>query len=573
MMAWVRSYLATSKKLLALILILGVTTVVFAVGLMFVAGYLISASADNAFSLLMLNIPLAFVQIFGLGKPIVRYVERLKSHEWVLRLTSDLRQRLFRAVQKHEREDRRHKTGELLGSLASDIEHVQNLYLRTVFPVLIAWLAGILLVIIAGVCSLALGLFALGMLVVLCVLLPLLATALNRARIDHVNTARAHLYATVTDQVLGAQDVAIAGRGSETAQRFMAQLACVRGEERSLERHDRWRLVFVQVLLLVSITVLIMWSADAFGGTQGGQADWIIAVALGFFPIIEVFAPLSQQFEEGLSHLDSLKRLSERDVLDPTEPPVAIVSAPQAPFTVEIDALEFAYVANQPTLDTFSMTIPYGQKLAILGKSGSGKSTLARLIHGDLEPTSGAIAIAGTSVRELAPAIWDYVGFVSQDSYIFAMSIMDNLRIGKPTITDAEAWEVLELVGLKSLVQSLPLGLETMADEAGLNFSGGQRQRLVLARVLLQDPPIIVLDEPTVGLDPLTEQRVLDTIMRAFASKTLIFITHHLQGIDAFDRVLFFEDGMLVMDGSPAQLAQTSERYQKLRAFDKGFFA
>ena len=572
-MAWVRSYLASSKKLLALILVLGVTTVVFAVGLMFVAGYLISASADNAFSLLMLNIPLAFVQIFGLGKPIVRYVERLKSHEWVLRLTSDLRLRLFRAVQKHEREYRRHRTGELLGSLASDIEHVQNLYLRTVFPVLIAWLAGVLLVIIAGVCSFALGLFALGMLVVLCVLLPLLAVALNRARIDQVNETRAGLYASVTDQVLGAQDVAIAGRGSETSQRFMDQLDRVRGEERTLECHDRWRLVLVQVLLLVSITVLIMWSASTFGGTQGGQANWIIAIALGFFPIIEVFAPLSQQFEEGLSHLDSLKRLSERDVLAAASSQDAPNVELEAPYTIELDALEFSYEANQPTLKSLSLTIPYGQKLAILGKSGSGKSTLARLIHGDLEPTAGTITIAGTPVRDLAPAIWDYVGFVSQDSYIFAMSIMDNLRIGKPNLSDAEAWEVLELVGLKALVQSLPHGLETMADEAGLNFSGGQRQRLVLARVLLQDPPIIVLDEPTVGLDPLTEQRVLDTILRVFATKTLIFITHHLQGIDAFDRVLFFEDGALIMDGSPAQLEQTSERYQKLRAFDRGFFS
>ena len=106
--------------------------------------------------------------------------------------------------------------------------------------------------------------------------------------------------------------------------------------------------------------------------------------------------------------------------------------------------------------------------------------------------------------------------------------------------------------------------------KAGLNFAGGQRGRLASARVLLQDPPIVVLDEPTVGLDPVTEQKVLDTIMRVFAEKTVIMITHHLQGVEAFDRVLFVEEGRLVMDGSPAVLLRENERYAKLLSFDRG---
>ncbi|WP_251197833.1 thiol reductant ABC exporter subunit CydC [Anaerotardibacter muris] len=573
MMASIRSYLSSSKKLLALILALGTTTVVFAVGLMFVAGYLISASADNAFSLLMLNIPLAFVQIFGLGKPIVRYIERLKSHEWVLRLTSDLRYKLFRAVQAHERNHRRFMTGELLGSLASDIEHVQNLYLRTVFPVLIAWIAGLLLTVIAGVCSLALGAFALGMLVVLCVLLPLLALAINRARIEGTQQMRANLYASVTDLVLGAQDIAIAGRGSEMRARFMDRFGLLRSQQRVIESRDRLRLMLVQFLLLISLTVLIAWATSAFGGGRGGASDWIVAVALGFFPIIEVFAPLSQQFEEGLGHLDALKRLDQRDLLDFQEDISEGSAAPNAPFDVRIGSLTFAYEQGKPALGSLSLTIPYGQKVAVLGKSGSGKSTLARLLHGDIDPTQGTIEIAEVPLSDLRPAIWDYVGFVAQDSYIFAMSIFDNLRIGKPDLSEEEAWHALDLVGLEAHVRSLPDGLETLASEAGLNFSGGQRQRLVLARVLLQDPPIVVLDEPTVGLDPLTEQRVLDTIFTLFASKTIVMITHHLQGIDAFDRVLFIEGGALEMDGTPDMLEHTNERYRQLRAFDRGFLA
>lgn len=570
MIAWIGENLASSKRLLLSILVLGVIGVVFAVGLMFVAGYLISASADNASSLLMLNIPLAFVQIFGLGKPIARYFERLKSHDWVLRLTSRLRHRLFLIVQMHVRDDHSWKTGEVLGTLADDIEHMQNLYLRTVFPILIAWLVGLLLVIIAGSCSIGLLIFALGMLIVLCVIIPMFSALLARARIERTSTDRALLYATVTDRVLGAQDITIAGRGSEVTKRFMHSFDLLRAEERTIERADRWRLLFIQVLLLIALFVVLWWTTCRFGGVTGGTADWIIAGALGFFPLIEVFAPLSREFEEAISHRESIERSASRGLLDDLPQGTVSVITPKDPLDLCLNGLSYSYDAVRFVLNDLSFTIPYGQKVAILGKSGSGKTTLARLMHGDLAPSQGGIELGGVQLRVLRDNIWDYIGLISQDSYVFAMSVMDNLRIGKIDVTAEEAWQALDAVGLRTYVESLPEGLETIASEAGLNFSGGQRQRLVLARVLLQDPPVIILDEPTVGLDPVTEQRILDAVLVSSAHKTLIMITHHLQGIDAFDRVVFLEEGRIVMDGAPAILADENERYRMLLAFDRG---
>lgn len=573
MISWMRRDLTVSGKLLASILVLGVVAVVFAIGLMFVAGYLISASADGVFSILMLNIPLAFVQIFGLGKPIARYFERLRSHDWVLRLTSAMRHQLFVLVQRRHREGGERRTGEVLGSLASDIEHVQNLYLRTVFPVLIAWLSGLLLVIVAGCCSLSLFVFALGMMVLLCLVLPALSILIGRARILRLNDDRARLYADVTDMVMGAQDVAIAGRGDRESTRFIREFERERATQRTNERIDRVRLLTIQVLLLVALLVILWWTTQRFGGVVGGSADWIVAVALGFFPIIEVLAPLSKQFEEGLSHRESLERLRTEGLLDVPTASAFAAPKPRGALDITMTRLEFHYDPSHEILRALSIEVPYGQHVAVLGKSGSGKTTLARLLHGDIEAVAGSIDIGGVPVGELRSIIWDYLGLISQDSYVFAMTIMDNLRIGKMGVTETQAWAALEAVGLKEHVESLPEKLETMADEAGLNFSGGQRQRLALARVLLQDPPIIVLDEPTVGLDPITEEKVLDTIMRLFADKTVVMVTHHLQGVDQFDRVLFLEDGMLVMDGSPQRLAQEDERYRKLLAFDKGFFS
>lgn len=610
-----RLNLAISKKLLAKILVLGLTASVFAVGLMFVAGYLISASADNISSILMLNLPLAFVQIFGLGKPIARYFERLKSHDWVLRLTSALRYQLFTVAQAWQRANQRLQTGDVLESLAHDIEQVQNLYLRTVFPVLIAWMVGVLLVVIAGCFSPALFVFALLTVLLLGLILPAFAVLLNKARIAAITKQRTQLHEEVTDAVLGAQDVAIAGRGASITAALQQKFDALQVSERNVKRKDRARLVLIQVLLLIGCLVLVWWSAQQFGGVAGGRADWIIAVALGFFPLIEIFAPLPQQFESGVSQTESLQRLSSLGLAGATAPsgtgapsgttasvnstklanPAVSVSL-TPPYDIVFEHVSFAYpdngavssgtaTTNSITVDTataatdvvaktvledITLTIPYGQKIAVLGKSGSGKTTLARLLHGDITPSKGYVTLASVPIAKIRDFIWDYFGLISQDSYIFAMSIIDNLRIGKIEATESEIWDVLEAVDLKSYVETLPDGLNTMADEAGLRFSGGQRQRLVLARVLLQNPPIVVLDEPTVGLDPVTERVVLDTIQRVLADKTVVMITHHLQGIEGFDRVIFVEEGHLVMDGSPRALEQTNVRYQKLLMFDRG---
>lgn len=610
-----RLNLAISKKLLAKILVLGLTASVFAVGLMFVAGYLISASADNISSILMLNLPLAFVQIFGLGKPIARYFERLKSHDWVLRLTSALRYQLFTVAQAWQRANQRLQTGDVLESLAHDIEQVQNLYLRTVFPVLIAWMVGVLLVVIAGCFSPALFVFALLTVLLLGLILPAFAVLLNKARIAAITKQRTQLHEEVTDAVLGAQDVAIAGRGASITAALQQKFDALQVSERNVKRKDRARLVLIQVLLLIGCLVLVWWSAQQFGGVAGGRADWIIAVALGFFPLIEIFAPLPQQFESGVSQTESLQRLSSLGLAGATAPsgtgapsgttasvnstklanPAVPVSL-TPPYDIVFEHVSFAYpdnvtvssgtaTADSITVDTataatdvvaktvledITLTIPYGQKIAVLGKSGSGKTTLARLLHGDITPSKGYVTLASVPIAKIRDFIWDYFGLISQDSYIFAMSIIDNLRIGKIEATESEIWDVLEAVDLKSYVETLPDGLNTMADEAGLRFSGGQRQRLVLARVLLQNPPIVVLDEPTVGLDPVTERVVLDTIQRVLADKTVVMITHRLQGIEDFDRVIFVEEGHLVMDGSPRALEQTNVRYQKLLMFDRG---
>ena len=211
-----------------------------------------------------------------------------------------------------------------------------------------------------------------------------------------------------------------------------------------------------------------------------------------------------------------------------------------------------------------------GQTLGLVGRSGAGKSTLAALLRGDRVPAKGHVTLNGIDTSKFGDQMSNYFSIINQTPYLFNTSIANNLRLGNEDATDEQLWDVLERVGLANMVKKLPNQLETMVQEAGLRFSGGERHRLALARILLKDAPIILLDEPTVGLDPITEQAVINTIMTQLKDKTLIWITHHLQGIDLMDQVIFIEDGELNMQGSPAELWKNEERYRQLKKADQG---
>ncbi|MCC9928596.1 ATP-binding cassette domain-containing protein, partial [Streptococcus agalactiae] len=197
-------------------------------------------------------------------------------------------------------------------------------------------------------------------------------------------------------------------------------------------------------------------------------------------------------------------------------------------------------------------------------------STLASLLRGDLKASQGEITLGDADVSIVGDCISNYIGVIQQAPYLFNTTLLNNIRIGNQDASEEDVWKVLERVGLKEMVTDLSDGLYTMVDEAGLRFSGGERHRIALARILLKDVPIVILDEPTVGLDPITEQALLRVFMKELEGKTLVWITHHLKGIEHADRILFIENGQLELEGSPQELSQSSQRYRQLKASDDG---
>ena len=563
---WVKPYLQRYKAPLMLAIFLGFCTLFSAGALMFNSGYLISKSASLPENILLVYVPIVLTRAFGVSRPVFRYIERLTSHNWVLKMTSKLRRKLYHTLEKDAMVfKQKYRMGDILGLLAEDIQYIQNLYLRTIFPLIIALILYAFIVIAVGVFSIFFALYLALLLFILVIVLPVWSVVVNGARQEREKTLKTELYTDLTDNVLGVADWIFSQRGVEyvdTHLQVEQELYQVQDQKRLFNRRVH---VLFQLIYSFVVIGLIVWTSQRFVGNHGGAANWIAAFVLSAFPVVDAFVVLPEAMQESNVYKDSINRLNALDET-PDEAPKNIEVTDTR---IQVEDLSFGYDYHL-VLDRLDLTIEPGEKIAILGKSGSGKSTLASLIRGDLKPQNGLLTLGGVPTYQFGDAMSHYISVIQQAPYLFHTTILNNVRMANTNKSEEEVWQVLERVGLKKLVEQLPEGLHTMVDEAGLRFSGGERHRMALARILLQDTPIVLLDEPTVGLDPLTEQALIDTFFSQLQDKTVIWITHHLQGIEIMDRVIFIEDGRLEMSGTPADLAQNNARFQQLKAIDEG---
>ena len=563
---WVKPYLQRYKAPLMLAIFLGFCTFFSAGALMFNSGYLISKSASLPENILLVYVPIVLTRAFGVSRPVFRYIERLTSHNWVLKMTSKLRRKLYHTLEKDAMVfKQKYRMGDILGLLAEDIQYIQNLYLRTIFPLIIALILYAFIVIAVGMFSIFFALYLALLLFILVIVLPVWSVVVNGARQEREKTLKTELYTDLTDNVLGVADWIFSQRGVEyvdTHLQVEQELYQVQDQKRLFNRRVH---VLFQLIYSFVVIGLIVWTSQHFVGNHGGAANWIAAFVLSAFPVVDAFVVLPEAMQESNVYKDSINRLNALDET-PDEAPKNIEVTDTR---IQVEDLSFSY-DHHLVLDRLDLTIEPGEKIAILGKSGSGKSTLASLVRGDLKPQNGLLTLGGVPTYQFGDAMSHYISVIQQAPYLFHTTILNNVRMANTNKSEEEVWQVLERVGLKKLVEQLPEGLHTMVDEAGLRFSGGERHRMALARILLQDTPIVLLDEPTVGLDPLTEQALIDTFFSQLQDKTVIWITHHLQGIEIMDRVIFIEDGRLEMSGTPADLAQNNARFQQLKAIDEG---
>lgn len=570
---WVKSFLKDNKPLLILVIILGFMTALSASALMFTSGYLISKASTRPYNILLIYVPIVLTRAFGISRPAFRYAQRLTSHNWVLKMTSKLRLRLYNTIEKSGIfYKEKFQTGNLLSVLTEDVGHIQNMYLRTIFPSLVALLAYIFIIIATGIISLPLGIAMFILFSILLFIGPIISLTINGDHIVNKKKERTKLYEKITDNVLGVGDWNVSGQKErffeniEKEEKNLAQL------EKELRSYGRKRNLTFQVIFVFVAIVMLIFTGIYF--KDFSNKNWIAAFVLCVFPLADTFIPLSDGMEEMASHEKSIKNINSlSDMVENRVYKTVEYSIEDAKTAISVKKLTFSYnqgLETRKILDDISFDIAKKQKICILGKSGAGKSTLMKILRGDLYDYNGEVKIFDKDMKNVDLGKEKIVGVLNQSPWIFNTTIFNNLRLGDDKLTYSKASEIIKMVGLEGKINSLEKGMDTIIDEGGKNLSGGEKQRMALARILAMDTPIILLDEPTVGLDPVTEHELLDTIFKVFKDKTIVWVTHHLQDIEKMDRGLYLKDGKFIMDDAPSTLIKENEFFKMLYNIDKG---
>ncbi|MBD8498049.1 amino acid ABC transporter ATP-binding/permease protein [Paenibacillus arenosi] len=650
---WIRPYFSTHTWRFALIVFLGLLTALCASALMFTSGYLISKSSLRPENILMVYVPVVLVRTFGISRSVVHYVERLVGHDTILRILSHMRVRLYRLLEPQALFIRsRFRTGDILGMLADDIEYLQNIFMRTIFPSIVALAAYVVVIAALGWFDPAFALLMAFYIALLIFVLPALSLYVNKARNRQLKQKRNQLYQKLTDAVLGMGDWVISGRQATFVNDYEREEAEVARIERSLSNWSKWRTFAAQGVVGAVVISMIYWAAQMFAA-QAIDATLIAAFVLVVFPMMEAFLPVSDAIDKLPQYTDSLDRMAKvdqgegegesrnkskhegesegarknsitsgeqqasesaeraadgragksrgnydscgnsdnhenhenhenRDNHDKCDKrshsdsssliTEKLVQAARQSAHIRIEHASYRYEqGSEMAVEELSLDIPQGKKIAVIGRSGAGKSTLLKLIQGALAPTSGAVTINGTPADAYAGAdrIATVVSVLNQSPHLFDTTVANNIRLGRYDASEEELRQAARQARLDGLIESLPEGYLTPMHEAGQRFSGGERQRVALARILLQQTPVVLLDEPTVGLDPRTERELLATMFDAMADKSLIWITHHLVGVEQMDEVIFMEEGRIIMRGTHEQLMKQEARYRRLYQLDR----
>lgn len=570
MKQWILPYLKSNKYRMIFSVILGLIGIGSGAMLLFISGYLISKSSLQPVNIMVVYVPIVAVRAFSIGRAVFLYVEKLVSHDIVLRILEKMRKKLYDILEPQALFLRsRYQTGDLLGVLSDDIEHLQDLYLRTIFPAIMGLSIYTIIVVVFGSFDIVFGLMVALMLGVLIFLVPYLSFIFARTHHSKRKTEQHVLYGKLTDAIFGMTDWQASGRTEEFLIDAIEQDEKIIQTERKIERWHYIRDAISQLAIGATIIAVMIWASI--------QADMnviaptiIAAFVLMIFSVTDALVPVSEAIENTPTYADSLERIQ---AIEHTDLPKQYrensewMNYEQAHLYIE--NITYAYPnSERNVIEDLSLHIQPGEKVAILGRSGTGKSTLLKLVAGALKPDDGSIMVNEQTMH--SNLLSRAVSVLNQKPHLFSTTIANNLRIGRPDATDEEVMEAADQAQLTPLIELLPEGIHTQMREMGHRFSGGERQRIAFARVMLQDTPIILVDEATIGLDPITEHHLIKTMFSAAENKTIIWVTHHLAGVEKMDKVIFMEAGNIAMQGSHHELLRTNEHYQRLYAMDRG---
>ncbi|WP_455844067.1 heme ABC transporter ATP-binding protein/permease CydC [Pantoea agglomerans] len=550
---------------LGLGIILAIITLLASVGLLTLSGWFLAASSlAGVAGLYTFNymLPAAGVRGAAITRTAARYFERLVSHDATFRVLQHLRVFTFsKLIALSPEQLARFRQGELLNRFVSDVDTLDHLYLRVTSP-----LIGAAVVIVVVTCGLALldvplALLLGGIMLMTLLLMPPLFWRLGTSAGHQIAQHQASWRMQLTHWITGLSELKIYG----AAQRWRDQLDSEEHQWQQAQRRQHRLQALAQSLLLVisgaTVTLLLWISANGVGGNSSPGAFIALFVFCGL-AAFEALAPVAGAFLP-LSQVTSAAKRVQEIIEQPAviRFPKAKISSPSG-ISLKIENVSFSYPQRpEAVLQHFSLSLNAGEHLALLGPTGCGKSSLLALITRGWEAQQGSISLNDSDL-----AAWDEaslrsrISVVTQRVHLFSQTLRDNLLLAKPDASDEQLVDALNKVGLAHLVEHNE-GLNAWMGDGGRPLSGGELRRLAIARALLHDGDLWLLDEPTEGLDASAEQQILSLLQHVTRGKTLIMVTHRLSGLDAMDRICVMDQGQIIESGSHAELISKAGRY------------
>jgi ATP-binding cassette subfamily C protein CydC len=549
---------------LSLGIVLAIITLLASIGLLTLSGWFLAASSLAGFAgLYSFNymLPAAGVRGAAITRTAARYFERLVSHDGTFRVLQHLRVFTFsKLLPLSPAGLSGYRKGDLLNRLVADVDTLDHLYLRVISPLFgalvviltvtvgLSWLDWHLAVILGGL-----------MLLTLLVLPPLFYRAGRPAGIA-LTSLRGQYRSQLTDWLQAQAELALYG----AAKLFRQNLDETEARWMAAQKRQASLMGLSQGLLTVITgftVVLILWlSAGGIGHLTepGAYIALFVFCALAAF---EALAPVGGAFLHLGQVMASATRVTE--VIN-QQPAVHFARTPlpaREGISLSIKDLSFSYGNHHPALDCLSLDVAKGEHVALLGRTGCGKSTLLQLLTRAWDPQHGSLLLNGQPLQQ-----WDEASLrastsvVTQRVHLFSNTLRENLLLASAQSSDAQLVEVLNQVGLGGLLED-DLGLNAWLGEGGRQLSGGELRRLGLARALLHNGDLLLLDEATEGLDAETEQQILALLHEVAKDKTMIMVTHRLQGLQQFDKICIMDSGRIIEQGNHVELISKRGRY------------
>lgn len=482
----------------------------------------------------------AALRWLGASRVVARYAERLITHAATFNALAALRTWLFRGLAVRSAGGLGLlRSGDALSRIVGDVEALDGVYLRILVPGVVAALAiPILAWVLLPDGWLAL-IVVLALFLIAGLILPLIAAMASQRAGERLAMARAGLRTAAMDTLDGLREVRAYGAEGRMLAAVQAREASLFQAQRSVARKASLAQAGAAICGAAALLVVLVLAP------AGATAAVTVFMTLAAFELVAGMPRAGAL--AGYAAAAASRVLAVADSPPPVPEPATPAAMPPGT-TIRFEGVVFGWTSDRPrVLDGLTIDIPAGSRVAILGPSGSGKSTLAALLLKVVAPASGHILLGGADIADLpADLVRSRMAWLSQATHLFSDTVRANLLLGRPDASDADLWAALEQAQVAEVVRLLPGGLDAWIGQGGTTVSGGQSRRLALARTLLSNAPVLILDEPATGLDADTERAFLTTLNDVAPGRTVVLIVHRLLGVERLDRIYRLSTGRAV---------------------------